>query len=70
MSSFAGKLKDKITWSLGRNRPFNINDEYTLELLYVNPDSGTAKIKVTNLKNKQPLEKKDSKGEYIQRQTD
>ena len=48
--SFAGKLKDSMYWWLGRKKPFIINDEYKLELLYIDHSNYTAKIRITNLK--------------------
>ena len=50
ISEFAGKLKDSIIWWLGRKKPFIINDEYKIELLYLDREHYSAKIKVTNLK--------------------
>lgn len=48
---FAGVLKDSMYWWLSRRKPFIINDEYKLELLYIDKENYTAKIKITNLKN-------------------
>lgn len=48
--SFAGKLKTSLYWWLGRSKPFYINDEYKLELLFVDKVNNSAKIRVTNLK--------------------
>ncbi len=49
-SSYANKLKDTLTWWLGRKRPFIVNDEYQIELLFIDKINNSAKIKVTNLK--------------------
>lgn len=50
MDSYADKLKDSLYWWLGKRRPFIINDEYKLELLFIDKENNSAKIKVTNLK--------------------
>lgn len=52
MSGYADKLKDSLYWWLGRKRPFVINDEYELELLFIDKANNSAKIKITNLKTK------------------
>ncbi len=46
-------ITDSMYWWLGPGRPFVINDEYSIELLEIRRSSGTAKIKITNLKTKQ-----------------
>lgn len=48
--NYANKLKDSLYWWLGKKRPFFINDEYKLELLFVDKINNSAKIRVTNLK--------------------
>lgn len=48
--SYADKLKDTLYWWLGKKRPFIINDEYKLELMFIDKNNNSAKIKVTNLK--------------------
>ncbi len=50
--SMAGKIKDSLYWWLSKSRSFNINDEYELELLHIDREHNSAKILVTNLKNK------------------
>ena len=50
MNNFAGKLKDSIWWWLGKKNPFIINNEYKLELLFIDKVNNSAKIKITNLK--------------------
>jgi hypothetical protein len=47
---YAGKLRDSLTWWLGSKREFVINDEYKLELLFIDKQNNSAKIRVTNLK--------------------
>lgn len=49
--SYANKLKDSLYWWLGKKRPFFINDEYKLELLFIDKVNNSAKIRITNLKN-------------------
>ena len=56
ITSYAGKLKDSIIWWLGRKRPFLVNDEYKIELLYIDREHYSAKIKVTNLKTGDEVE--------------
>lgn len=51
MISYADKLKDSLTWWLGRKRPFVINDQYSIELLFIDKVNNSAKIKITNLAN-------------------
>lgn len=51
LKKFAGILRDSMYWWLSRKKPFIINDEYKVELLYINTRNYTAKIKITNLKN-------------------
>jgi len=48
--SYADKLKTQLYWWLGRRRPFIINDEYKIELLFIDTKNGSAKIQITNLK--------------------
>ena len=48
--SYANKLKTQLYWWLARNRPFNINDEYKIELLFIDKINNSAKIQITNLK--------------------
>jgi len=47
---FAGRLKQSLFWWLGFKKPFIINDEYKIELLYIDKIHRSIKIKVTNLK--------------------
>lgn len=54
--SYANKLKDSLYWWLGKKRPFFINDEYKLELLFVDKINNSAKIRVTNLKTGDVIE--------------
>ena len=51
VESYADKLKSSLDWWLGRKRPFIINDEYKLELLFIDKENNSAKIKITNLKS-------------------
>jgi hypothetical protein len=54
-SNFAGKLKDSLFWWLGFKKPFIINDEYKIELLYIDKVHKSIKIKITNLKSKEEV---------------
>lgn len=53
--SYANKLKTQLYWWLGKRRPFNINDEYKIELLFIDKINNSAKIQITNLKTGQVL---------------
>jgi hypothetical protein len=48
--SYANKLKTQLYWWLGKRRPFVINDEYKIELLFIDKENNSVKIQVTNLK--------------------
>ena len=45
-------IKDTIYYWLGKSRPFNINDEYEIRLLFIDKINHSAKIEITNLKTK------------------
>jgi len=49
--SYANKLKTQLYWWLGRKRPFNINDEYEIKLIFIDKTNNSAKIQITNLKS-------------------
>lgn len=53
---YEDNLKDSIRWWLVKRKPFIINDEYKLELLYIDRDHMSAKIRITNLKTNQSTE--------------
>lgn len=63
--SYANKLKDSLYWWLGKKRPFFINDEYKLELLFVDKINNSAKIRVTNLKTGEVVESATQSSEVI-----
>ena len=50
LNSYANKLRDSLYWWLGKKRPFIINDEYKIELLHIDREHLSAKIRVTNLR--------------------
>ena len=54
--SYANKIKDSLYYWLGKKRPFIINDEYKLELLFIDKVNHSAKIKVTNIKTGQAVQ--------------
>ena len=60
---YANKLKDSLYWWLGRKKPFIINDEYMLELLFVDKINNSAKIRITNLKTGTTIESSTSSEE-------
>ena len=47
--SFKGKLKDSLWYWLGKRKPFILDDEYKLELLFIDKENNSAKIKITKL---------------------
>jgi hypothetical protein len=47
---YSNKLQDSLYWWLGRKRPFIINNEYSVELLFIDKVNNSAKIRITNLK--------------------
>ena len=51
LEDYANKLQNSLYWWLGRKRPFIINNEYSIELLFIDKVNNSAKIKVTNLKS-------------------
>ena len=57
---FQGKLKDSLFWWLGKKRPFIINDEYSVELLYIDTVNNSAKIRVTNIKTQEVVGEEDT----------
>lgn len=62
--SYKDKLKNSLVWWLGKSKPFVINDEYEIKLLFIDKINHSAKIEITNLKTKEintlevPSEKK------------
>jgi hypothetical protein len=58
--SYANKLKTQLYWWLSRRRPFVINDEYEIELLFIDKVNNSAKIQITNLKTGEVLTKEES----------
>lgn len=56
MNSYANKLRDSLTWWLAKQRPFIINDQYSVELLFIDKINNSAKIKVTNISNGSVIE--------------
>lgn len=57
MSNYAGKLKTQLYyWLTKGGRPFFINNEYKVEILYIDKEHLSAKILVTNLKNGETIE--------------
>jgi hypothetical protein len=54
-SDYSDKLKDSLYWWLGRKKPFIVNDEYKIELLHIDRQHYSAKIRVTNLKSNEVM---------------
>ena len=49
-SPFKDKLQNTLTWWLGKKKPFIVNDEYEIKLLFIDKINNSAKIEITNLK--------------------
>jgi hypothetical protein len=47
---YSDKLKTSLYWWLSKNRAFNINNEYKIELLFIDKINNSAKIQITNTK--------------------
>lgn len=54
------KITDEFEWWLGKKRPFKINDEYMLELIFIDKKNLSAKIKITKLKEQGNDDSSDS----------
>jgi hypothetical protein len=63
--NYAGKLKDSLFWWLGKRRPFIINEEYKIELLHIDREHGSAKIRITNLKTSDIISQEIANGEDL-----
>lgn len=51
--SYEDTLKDTLVWWLGKKKPFNINNEYEIKLLFIDKVNHSAKIEITNIKTGQ-----------------
>lgn len=51
--SFKNTIRDSMYYWLGKRRPFIVNDEYQIDLLYIDKINNSVKILITNLKNNQ-----------------
>ncbi len=54
-AQYAGKLKTSLYWWLSGSRPFVVNNEYKIELLFIDKINNSAKIQITNLKTGQVM---------------
>lgn len=63
--NYENKLKDSLYWWLGKKKPFIINNEYKLELLFVDKINNSAKIRVTNLKTGVTMESSTDSSEVL-----
>ena len=61
--SYKSKIKDSLYWWLGKKKPFIINDEYKLELLFIDKENLSAKILITNLKTGEEVTQEAKKNE-------
>ena len=62
--SYANKLKTQLYWWLGKARPFNLNDEYKIELLFIDKVNNTAKLLITNLKTGEVTQTQGESSDY------
>ncbi len=51
--SYKDKLQNTLTWWLGKKKPFVINDEYEIKLLFIDKVNHSAKIEITNIKTRE-----------------
>ena len=49
--SFSDKLRTSLWWFLSTSKPFIINNQYKIELLYIDNVNNSAKILVTNMQD-------------------
>lgn len=68
MDSYENKLKDSLYWWLGRKRPFIINNEYQLDLLFIDKENNSAKIRITNLKTGAIISEDQDLGDFNDRE--
>jgi len=61
-TSYANKLKTQLYWWLCKRRPFIINEEYKIELLFIDRVNDSAKIQITNLKTGQVITQETEDG--------
>lgn len=59
LPSYANRLQDSLYWWLGKKKPFIVNDEYKIELLHIDRNHYSAKIRVTNLKTGQQFDQEN-----------
>jgi hypothetical protein len=50
--SFKGRVKDTLVWWLSSRKPFILDDEYEIRLLYLDHKNHSAKLEITNLRTK------------------
>lgn len=63
LTNYANKLKDSLYWWLGKKKPFYVNDEYKIELLHIDRNHYSAKIRITNIKNGEVVNQELQHGE-------
>jgi hypothetical protein len=63
--SFAGKVTTSLWWWLGKRRPFILDDQFKIELLFIDTYNMSAKIRVTNLKTGEVVESATQSSEVI-----
>lgn len=51
-NSFANTVRGSLYWWLRYDKPFILNDEYSLKLLHIDKGKDMVKVLITNLKNK------------------
>lgn len=48
--TYSGKVKNSLWWWLGKQKPFILDDQFKIELLFIDKINHSAKIRITNLK--------------------
>ena len=48
--TYAGKIRGSLWWWLGKRNPFILDDQFKIELLFIDKVNNSAKILITNLK--------------------
>ena len=64
VQQYKGKLKDSIYWWLSKRKPFIVNGQYQIELLYLDREHYSAKIRVTNLQTGEVQDIEESSDDF------
>ena len=53
MTKKVTQITDEFTYWLGKRYGFNLNNEYKIDLIWIDKENNSCKIKITNLKTKE-----------------